>query len=143
MVKYFIAAVFLFALSASPQPRKAAPKTSLTGTHWRIAEVNQHALPADGPKQTPNITFDPVAKRVTGFAGCNRFFGSYRQTGAQLKIENIGATRMACAGNLMDEENEILKALEQVDRFRIAGDEMELLADGRSVMRLKAEGAKE
>jgi len=44
-----------------------------------------------------------------GFAGCNRFHGTYNATGATLFLEKIAATKMAC--DRLDMENLVLRHL--------------------------------
>ncbi len=62
-----------------------------------------------------NITFDDNTKQVSGFAGCNRFFGSYSRKDNALAFGALGSTKMMC----QDEENKIetklLKAFKKAD----------------------------
>lgn len=56
-----------------------------------------------------NITFNDSTKQVSGFSGCNRFFGSYTIDNNKLKFSNLGSTKMLC--------NEVSNHIEQ-DLFK-------------------------
>lgn len=57
---------------------------------------------------------------VIGYAGCNRFFGSYVATDSTLDIGPLGATRMACAPEVMDREMAFLKTIESATEYTLA-----------------------
>jgi META domain len=63
----------------------AAMVMSLAGSEWG---------PDGGSGQT--LQFD--GQKVTGHAGCNRFFGPYTQQGERLAMGPIGSTRKLCDG---------------------------------------------
>ena len=66
------------------------------------------------------------ARRVTGFGGCNRFFGTYRlRDGGELEFSQMVSTRMACPGVEID-EGAFLKMFTDVEGFVIDGDELQL-----------------
>lgn len=52
--------------------------------------------------------------KVSGHAGCNRFFASYEQDGMKLKIEGIATTRKLCSDAAMKREREWLGVLKRV-----------------------------
>lgn len=81
--------------------------------------------------------------RVTGHAGCNRFFAPYTLAGERLTIGSAGATRMACAEpvGLMQQETLFLAALASVATWRIDGDRLELrTAQGALAVSLRRQG---
>lgn len=111
---------------------------SIAGTQWRIIEANGRTLkPVHGPQRTPSLSFAEGGTRVSGFSGCNRFFGNYTQAGEHLKFDKIGGTKMACMGEIMQTEQDILRALERVDRYRTTGSQLELFAGDRVLLRLQ------
>lgn len=69
---------------------------------WRVAKMNGKSL-LKGVKP-PTVEF-ATQGRVAGFSGCNRFGGSYNIEGMQLKLSELFATRMACAGQGMELED--------------------------------------
>ena len=123
----------LFVLTALlPGACAAAPPDDgvedLIGTRWVAEDIDGDEV-VDQPQST--ISFDE-ATRVTGNAGCNRFFGS-AQLGAQtLELGPLGSTRMACPDAIMDQEYRFLKALEASRRYRLdAGTNRLSLSDAQ------------
>jgi hypothetical protein len=80
----------------------------------------------------PTIAFD-AGGRVTGSGGCNRYFGSYAIDGDAIAVGHLGATQMACAFEVMAQEDRFLDALGRVDQAR--------LHEGRLVLRRAGAGA--
>lgn len=79
----------------------ADPLTSLAGSEWGFANAGD-----------AHIQFRE--KDVSGFSGCNRFFGSYSFVGGALTFGPLVTTRMACPPDEMDTERKILQLLEAV-----------------------------
>jgi heat shock protein HslJ len=50
--------------------------------------------------------------KLGGFAGCNRFFGSYELSGSTISIGPLGATRKGCASPIMSFELSFMEALQ-------------------------------
>jgi len=42
------------------------------------------------------ITFDDKSNKVTGFSGCNSFFGTYETQGTVVTFSNIASTKKYC-----------------------------------------------
>jgi heat shock protein HslJ len=83
----------------------------------------------------PSISFHPEENKITGFAGCNRYFGSYEISDDSLSIGIIGATKMAC--NHLDLEQKFLSAIgEQKFRWSIE-DEKLVLRNEKNVVILR------
>ncbi len=90
--------------------------------NWKVFELN--GKPVDGP------TLDYAEDKVTGNAGCNRFFGPIAITGDdKVKIGPLGATRMFCDGK-MDMERDYLAALQGATTFALEDGILILKDDG-------------
>jgi heat shock protein HslJ len=93
--------------------------TGIEGIKWLLVEVSGAPVsPLAGEKQ-PHLRLDPVQKKVTRFAGCNNFFGSYELDGASLKFGPAGSTRMACPDLETGLETEFLIALDKTGGWEI------------------------
>jgi heat shock protein HslJ len=68
----------------------------LAGSEWRPSFISAAELPA-GIKM--EVAFQPDGK-ITGFGGCNRFFGGYTLSGSHIKIGPLASTRKGCPGLL-------------------------------------------
>lgn len=85
-------------VSASSQARGG----TLAGSEWGLGNGDDRFVQfgADG--------------KVSGHAGCNRFFTSYQQNGMKLKIAGIATTRKLCSASAMKQEKEWLGLLKRV-----------------------------
>ncbi|MDE2444831.1 MAG: META domain-containing protein [Alphaproteobacteria bacterium] len=79
---------------------------SLTGTSW-VAPHNTHQ------------TIEFKTSQVSGNAGCNRFFGTYKQTENTLKINSLATTRMACQPDVMKHELQFLTTLNKTSTVEV------------------------
>jgi len=90
---------------------------SLEGGPWLVEDVNGGGVIDNARLE---ISFDPGdqgTSRVSGLSGCNRFSGTWAQTGTSVSFGPLASTRMACAPALMDLEGKFLKTLEAVRRL--------------------------
>ncbi len=62
-----------------------------------------------------NINFDKKTQKISGFSGCNKFFGSYSQLKNKLSFSEIGSTKMLCNEEKNNLENLLLKALKKAN----------------------------
>ncbi|WKE63984.1 META domain-containing protein [Gallaecimonas kandeliae] len=77
---------------------------------------------------TLNLTSDG---KLSGVSGCNRYFGGYKLVnGAAIKVGNIGSTKMACMGELMQAEGLYLDRLGKANWIELDGDTLKLYSDG-------------
>jgi heat shock protein HslJ len=83
-----------------------------------------------------SISFDDKSNQVTGFAGCNSFFGNYSIKGDTIKFGPIGASKKFCQKEINAVESEFLKALNKANSFSIK-DKTLLLIENDTVL-LKA-----
>lgn len=101
---------------------------SLAGA-WRIVKVQDLALEGLALSQAPTITFDVVAKQVSGNLSCNSFNARFELDDydddfdpSKIDFDAIVTTRMACEE--MEVERRIAWALDELEHFY-------LLSDGR------------
>ena len=129
-----VAALALALLSACASGEGGAPAATgasvpeLAGTTWNLATY----AGADGA-QTPAVT-EPSVGTVTfltggelaGSTGCNRFTGTYEQSGADLSITTGAMTEMACLGPVGEQETAVIAALAKVATAEVASDNLVL-----------------
>ncbi len=75
--------------------------------------------------------------RVTGSATCNRMTGDYTQEGPALVFGTVAVTRRMCPEALMEQEQRLLAALEEVARWRVENG-MLVLEDADGVLVARA-----
>lgn len=114
-----------------PEPFTEAREDAFTlpSVSWRLTELMGKKIeqPADSAAAIV-IRFDAATGQVTGFAGCNHFFGSYQETGpGRVRLEKIASTMKACTeGETMDNETTLLRLLETVDNYALNGRTLSL-----------------
>ncbi len=76
-------------------------------------------------KDTP-ITIIIESGKISGFAGVNRYFGTIEVTGNNIKISNIGRTKMAGQDKLMKIEEDYIKSLQASNKITLKGKELRI-----------------
>lgn len=75
----------------------------------------------------PSISFDKKNGRISGKAGCNRYFGKVSFDQQRIFISSVGSTQMACTD--MEIESLYLKHLTAVNRYQLSGNNLQLFRD--------------
>lgn len=104
------------------------PRRLFVGTSWQLVGSNLATA--------PTITF-MNDQRVYGFAGCNRFQGSYQLTGEGLRLGRMAATKMMCSPEQMLVEDAFLQALENSRQFDIEADQFILISQQQQLRFIK------
>lgn len=124
---------------SADSPPPAVPG-DLTASTWRLETLGDGAAAASPIAGTEvSVTFTADG-RLSGTGGCNRFSGSYeRGEDGALRFSPLAATRMACAPEIMSQEDSFFVALGRVASFDIEGDRLGFAAsDGSRVLRFVA-----
>ncbi|MFP4519615.1 MAG: META domain-containing protein [Oceanicaulis sp.] len=99
----------------------------LTGDAWTVTTLNgEPVVQSDTP---PSIRF--TSEDIGGSTGCNTYRAAYTLTGETIDIAAGEGTEMACAEDLMAQEDDFLTALEAVNRIRFEGEGV-LMLDGET-----------
>jgi len=77
--------------------------------------------------------------RLSGFAGCNNFSGSYTLEGDQLKIGPVASTQMACPEPGSSVETAFHKALSGTLRYSVDGDALQATTAAGDTLRFQRE----
>jgi len=96
-------------------------------TTWNLVEIGNRPIQHPGPR-IPHMRFE--TDKVTGFDGCNNFFGEYTLDDNKLTFGLLAATRMACP-HINDFDMHFNKMLSMTSGYRINGNRLELLAEDR------------
>lgn len=117
----------------APQP--------LVGTNWTLDSFYKGDAVSSVISGTSITAIFSDDGKVSGSAGCNRYFGSYTTTGSSLSIGSLGSTKMHCTGEgIMLQEMQYLAALEKTGGFSIAGNRLSLAdANGTTLLSFTGE----
>jgi len=141
MKKTITLLVSLLALSAMLLAgcRPKEPEKALQGTPWTLESYGEA-----GNEQTvlegTEITAAFEEGKVTGSAGCNRYFGGYEVNGSKLSFSPLGSTRMACPEPIMKQEQTFLSALQGAESYEIRGSTLTITSAGGNVLTFAASG---
>lgn len=111
----------------APKEEKTDPaaQISVTGQDWVLFTLKGKQIDRANRK-VPFFNLSTAENKVSGFAGCNRFFGTYRfQEESQVEFSEMGSTRMACPDNDFN-ENEFLQVLEGATGYHLDGENLVL-----------------
>ena len=75
------------------------------------------------------LEFDSKTNKVSGFAGCNRFFGTYSTNGNSISFSELGATRMMCEDEKNKIENNFFQTIAKVNAFELSNGKLSLKHD--------------
>ena len=114
----------LIVAAACRQP--ADFRAAAAGADWELRELAGQPAPTGAGGRRATLGFEPDTARVTGFAGCNSYFGTYTLDGTALRFGPIGMTRMACAEG-MGLEQQLGAALEATRSYTLTGNDLTLL----------------
>lgn len=124
--------------SDTTAPVTAVPMTTsqqqpITDRDWSLATLGGDTNPLGNGNRPPTLRLDSSNSRASGFAGCNRFTGSYTLNADSLSFGPLAATKMACAqGN--EVEVAYLQALSQVRGFTASDSLLTLHGDSAGVV---------
>ena len=111
----------------------------LVGTTWTLTTITSGDAVSSvlmGTDVTAEFTADGT---VSGSAGCNRYNGSYTWAGDQLSFSPLASTKMACADDVMAQENAFLTSMQEVASFAIEGSQL-TLSDASGALLLGFDG---
>jgi heat shock protein HslJ len=129
----------LSAFSPSPKEGDAAIRSGsimlktrsapgLEGPGWKLGHYRDASGQLMPVLQDTRVTAHFMDGKLSGSAGCNRYFGTYSTgSGDQLSLAtNIGMTMMACAPPVSDQERQYLDLLATVAGFQWTDHSLQL-----------------
>ena len=119
--------ILLLLASCSPNGASKSQITfPLIGTTWIIESVNDELL------ETQVFIKLDEENRLTGFAGCNRFFSNFIVGEDQLEFGLAGSTKMMCPD--METEKLIFSVIDRTRAYKIKEDNLLLLNEKKELL---------
>ena len=75
------------------------------------------------------LEFDSKTNKISGFAGCNNFFGTYTTNGNAISFSELGATRMMCQDEVNKVELSMFQTMAKVNNFELSSGKLSLKTD--------------
>ena len=108
----------------SPESFRAAT----SGGDWTLTEIAGRPAPMGEAGRPATLRFDSDSARVSGFGGCNRYFGSYTMELTALRFGSLGMTKMACVEG-MALEQQLATALDSTRSYKLSANTLVLRGD--------------
>ncbi len=129
-----IIALFLMTQSCSSSQKimdsKALNNSTLEG-EYTIVNLGESTSKF---KELNTLTLVFEGAKVSGFAGCNAFFGDYNVLENTIDISNLIATKKYCSKEKITLEQEFIKALNSTTSFNLEGDKLSLLKANNTLL---------
>jgi heat shock protein HslJ len=108
--------------------------TDIEGS-WEVTSFNNgSAIVSVALGSTITMEFDADGQ-VSGNGGCNQYSGGYSVDGSSISIGPLRSTMMACPDEAVGtQEAQFLAALDMVETWSLAGDELTLLGTGETIL---------
>lgn len=119
MIKNIFVLTLLMSGCSLGRTTSAQDTIPLIGTTWIVNSINGQPLNAQ-----VFLKLDDE-DRLTGFAGCNRFFANYILAEDRLEFGLVGSTKMMCPD--METENLMFATFDQTRYYLIEDDMLILL----------------
>ena len=106
-----------------------AMKTTLENTEWQLSQYQDKSGKTSAVISSTSISATFIGKKVSGNAGCNRYFGHFQISpdGLFQITGQIGSTMMACAPEITEQEQQYLKNLTMAASYQLENDTLVLL----------------
>ena len=99
---------------------------------WTLVNLDRQPLPQGA--RPPTAVFEGT--RVSGFGGCNRYFGQVvEKSPGAIVVGPLAGTKMACPSPAMEVEDRFLSAMSQVTRYSFVGGHLVLSGVDRGTSR--------
>ena len=120
------------------------PSSELRNTKWELVrwnlapnargEVRSRQIPQGDNSNPIQITFDANGERLSGSTGCNRFTARITEDARGFTLDQIASTKMTCAPQRMELENDFLYELNDYRSIIRNGDQLLLIGADREVL---------
>ncbi|QWD62531.1 META domain-containing protein [Polynucleobacter sp. MWH-UH25E] len=120
------------------------PSSELRNTRWELTrwnlppnskgEVRARQIPQGEASNPIQITFDTNGQRISGSTGCNRFTAELDEDSRGFSLSKITSTKMACAPQRMELENDFLYQLNDYRSIIRNGDQLLMVGNDREVL---------
>ena len=120
------------------------PSSEFRNTKWELVrwnlapnangEVRSRQIPLGESSNPIQIMFDANGERLSGSTGCNRFTARITEDARGFTLDQIVSTKMACAPQRMELENDFLYELKDYRTIVRNGDQLLMIGANREVL---------
>ena len=124
--------------------KTSPPSSEFRNTKWELVrwnlapnakgEVRSRQIPQGDTSNPIQIIFDANGERLSGSTGCNRFTARITEDSRGFTLDQIASTKMACAPQRMELENDFLYELNDYRSIVRNGDQLLMIGADREVL---------
>ena len=124
--------------------KTSPPSSELRNTKWELTrwnlapnsygEVRTRPIPQGEASNPIQIVFDANGQRISGSTGCNRFTATLDEDSRGFTFKQIASTKMACAPQRMELENDFFYELNDYRSIVRNGDQLLMIGADREVL---------
>lgn len=112
---------------------------------WQLTHIRENKVSYNGAEPI-TMQFNPESSAVNGFAGCNRYSGTYTNkvadtpeagTQGEISFSNVGCTKMMCPDNEMRLEDKFLPMIEKVTGYSLTAYTLVFFQKDKEIMRFE------
>jgi len=124
--------------------KTSPPSSEFRSTRWELVrwnlapnasgEVRSRQIPQGESSNPIQMAFDANGERLSGSTGCNRFTARITEDARGFTLDQIVSTKMACAPQRMELENDLLYELKDYRTIVRNGDQLLMIGADREVL---------
>jgi len=124
--------------------KTSPPSSEFRNTKWELVrwnlapnakgEVRARQIPQGENSNPIQLVFDANGERISGSTGCNRFTARITEDARGFTLDQIASTKMACAAQRMELENDFLYELNDYRTIVRNGDQLLMIGADREVL---------
>ncbi len=134
-IAILICVIILKSCGSSQDMASAANTTDMITNETISGTYTLEELDTANVTDELTLEFDSKTNGVSGFAGCNRFFGTYSTNGNSISFSELGATRMMCQDEANKIELKLFQTIAKVNSFELSNGVLSLKNDNRVLIK--------
>lgn len=103
-------------------------KQQIVDTSWKLVKISDDDFSKKG------ITLKITSKGLSGTAGVNNYFGTYKINGNKISVSKLGVTGMLGSNKKMEAEETYIDILENVKIIEIKGNKLILKTELEEIL---------
>lgn len=130
-------AVFVLLSSCSLSKKENTVKAddaTLFYKEWRLVKMGAKNMKYEEGCEPITLLLTSEPENVSGFSGCNRYFGKFATKKNKLSFKQMACTQMACPQQDMNLESRYLQLLDKVNSFVMQDDTLMLMKDDKVLL---------
>jgi heat shock protein HslJ len=126
----FSITVIMLCLAGCSSVKDTPGSKSPEGT-WILKSMKGNPVALSSMKDV-TLVFAAAESKISGFGGCNSYFGNYTTDNGALNISGLGSTKMACDD--MGSESDYFSLLQKADKYTITQNVLSLYSSGSVIL---------